>query len=170
MRALRFIPLVSVGLVLAACEQPLTSPETAIDPPSFQAQHFKTNLKVPFAQLVLIPCVPEFVVIQGTLHILFQTTLDNNGGFHDKFHFQPLNTKGTGPVTGDTYRGVGVTQQTLNISGDGLPFEFTFVNNFRMIGTGQGAVSFHVHQTVHVTIDNNGNLTANVNNASTTCG
>ena len=63
-----------------------------------------------------------------------------------------------------------MTQQTLNVSGDGLPFEFTFVNNFRMIGTGQGAVSFHVHQTIHVTLDNNGNPTAQVNNTRITCG
>ena len=114
--------------------------------------------------------MPELIIGSGTLHILFHTSLDNNGGFHSKFHLQPQNVSATGTVTGDTYRAVGVTQQTLNISGDGLPFEFTFVNNFRMIGTGKGAVSFHVHTTLHVTINNNGVPTANVANTRITCG
>ncbi len=174
MRALQFIPLVSVGLVLAACEQPLTSPDTPVDPPSFASANAASSVKVPFAQGVFVSCADgglgEFLIISGTLHIVSHTSFDNNGGFHDKFHFQPLNTKGTGPVTGDTYRGVGVTQQTLNISGDGLPFEFTFVNNFRMIGTGKGAVSFHVHETFHVTINNNGVPTAQVAKTRITCG
>ena len=102
MRVFRFVPLVSVGLVLAACEQPLTSPDTPVDPPSLQAVHFDTNLKVPFAQLVFISCVPEFIVLQGTLHILTVTTIDDTGGFHTKFHFQPQGATGTGPVSGDS--------------------------------------------------------------------
>jgi len=37
-----------------------------------------------------------------------------------------------------------------------------------MIGTG-GGVSFKTHQTVHATINANGDVTADVNNISVTC-
>lgn len=146
MRVLRFIPLVSVGLVLAACEQPLTSPDVPVDPPSFASVNAEpaSSVKQSIFFVAFVPCVPEFITGTGTLHIVTHLSSDNHGGFHFKVHFQPQGLSATGAVTGDTYRAVGVTQETFNAVG---AFEDTFVNNFRMIGTGKGAVSFHVHQT-----------------------
>jgi hypothetical protein len=130
------------------------------------------NIKIPWSQEVFVPCAAggngEVVVIGGTLHILSNMTVDNSGGVHMKFHFQPQGTLGLGLTTGNIYRGGGVTQGHTNISTDGLPFIDTFVNSFNVIGTA-GAESFKIHNTVHVTVSANGDISAEVDNSSTTC-
>ena len=63
---------------------------------------------------------------------------------------------------------MGATRQTINISGSGLPFTDTFVNNFRLIGPGTGNDLFG-HDTIRFTINANGDLTAEVVNSSVEC-
>jgi len=50
----------------------------------------------------------------------------------------------------------------------GLPFTFTSVNNFRIIGQGPGNNSV-VHENTHITINANGTITASVDNFKATC-
>ena len=130
------------------------------------------NDRIPFVQFVFVPCANagagELLIIGGTLHIVSKLTIDNAGGVHFSFHSQPQGASGIGQDTGDTYRAVGVTRGNTNISADGLPFVDTFVNNFNMIGTG-GGVSFKSHATIHITVNANGDVTANVFNISVTC-
>jgi hypothetical protein len=127
------------------------------------------NDVIPFAQVVLVPCANggagELVLISGNLHILITSTVDNNGGTQDKNHAQPQGATGVGLTTGDVYRATGVTQDQVTINGAG---EFTFVNNFRIIGPGPGN-NLLVHQTVHVTINANGDMTVDVDNSSVEC-
>jgi hypothetical protein len=128
-----------------------------------------TNDKIPYTASVLVPCAAggagEVVDLSGTLHVLFCTTLDGNGGFHTKYHFQPQGVSGTGQTTGDKYQATGVTQREFNGK---VGSEFTFVNNFRIIGQGPGN-NFLVHQLVHVTVNANGEVTAFVDNSSIEC-
>jgi hypothetical protein len=126
-----------------------------------------TNTVVPITILVNIPCVPETVLLTGELHVLIAQEVDSNGGIHIKSHSQPQGISGVGMLTGDKYQGTGVTQEHFNDHA-GLPIEDTFVNNFRIIGQGPGN-NFLVHTTLHITIDANGVLTADVVNASTDC-
>jgi hypothetical protein len=130
------------------------------------------NVKEPFSQDVFVPCANggagELVTISGRLHILFTQTEDAAGGLHLTFHFQPQGASGIGSETGDVYRAVGLTRGTTNIGTDGLPFIDTFVNNFYLIGTA-GGVSFKTHNTVHVTVNANGEISAEVDNSSVTC-
>jgi hypothetical protein len=107
-------------------------------------------------------------LLSGTLHTVSRTTIDANGGFHGTIHFNPQGVKGVGQSSGDTYQGNGVTKTTTNIAGAGLPFTDTFVNNFRIIGPGPDN-NLLVHQTIHVTINANGVMTADVLNTSTEC-
>ena len=44
----------------------------------------------------------------------------------------------------------------------------TFINNFRIIGQGPGN-NYLVHQTVHLTVNANGVVTASVSNSSVEC-
>jgi len=131
-----------------------------------------TSIRVPFSQLTFVPCAAggagEAVLLSGTLHIVSNVTIDANGGFHCQIHFQPQGATGTGQTTGVTYRTGGETRQSLNISGQGLPSEFTFVNNFKIIGPGPNN-NLLVHDTIHATLDANGNPTADVNNTSVEC-
>ena len=47
-------------------------------------------------------------------------------------------------------------------------FEFTAVNNFRIIGQGPDN-NYQVHQNVHFTINANGTVTSEVDNSSVDC-
>ncbi|HMH83261.1 MAG TPA: hypothetical protein VK531_10350 [Gemmatimonadales bacterium] len=58
--------------------------------------------------------------------------------------------------------------QTSNTFSTPLPIEFTFVNNFYMIGQGPGD-NFKVHETFHFPINANGVVTAVVDNFRVTC-
>jgi len=129
-----------------------------------------TNLSVPIEPFfVFVPCANggsgEVISLTGPLHILIRVTIDDVGGFHDKFHFQPQGVSGTGLTTGDKYQGTGVTQGQSNGK---VGFETTFVNNFRMIGQGPGN-NFLVHNTFHFTVNANGTMTAFVDNFSIEC-
>jgi hypothetical protein len=136
-----------------------------------QALAITTNDFVPFAQAVFVPCANggagETVLISGTLHVQNHITINDNR-VSLKVHFQPQGGTGVGLTTGDSYQATGVTQEH-----DSLPLidgaaNFTFVNNFKIIGTGPNN-NLLVHQTVHVTIDANGFVTTVVDNLTVEC-
>ncbi len=124
------------------------------------------NESVPFEVLVPIPCAGEAVLLMGELHTLITLTEDANGGIHMTLHFQPQNVSGVGIVSGDMYRGTGVTRETVNT--DTVAMETTFVNNFRIIGQGTGN-NLLVHAVFHMTVNANGDVTAEVDLMSSEC-
>ena len=134
-----------------------------------EATTFTDNVQIPIEIVVFVPCAAggagELVDLSGNLHVLFHFTLDDSGGFHSKFHFQPQGVSGTGLTTGDKYQGTGVTQGQFNGK---VGFESTFVNNFRIIGHGPGN-NFLVHENFHITVNANGTVTAFVDNFSIEC-
>ena len=136
-----------------------------------QALTITTNDFVPFAQVAFVPCANggagEPVLISGTLHIQQHITI-NDDRVSLKTHFQPQGGTGVGLVTGDSYQATGVTQEH-----DSLPIingaaNFTFVNNFKIIGEGSDN-NLLIHQNVHVTVDANGVVTTVVDNLSVEC-
>ena len=136
-----------------------------------QAIAITTNDFVPFSLLAFVPCANggagELVLVEGTLHLQDHITINGNRA-SIKTHAQPQGAGGVGLTTGDTYNAVGVTQEQDSIPLINGAFEFTFVNNFRIIGQKTGN-NLQVHQTVHVTVDANGNVTTVVDNQSITC-
>ena len=128
-----------------------------------------TNVKYPVVWIEYVPCAMggagEMIVLSGDLHVLFHTTLDDTGGFHIKMHTQPQGLSGTGQTSGDKYQGTGVTQYSFNGK---VGETYTFVNNYRMIGQGPGN-NLLVHQNVHITINANGDMTAEVDNIKVDC-
>lgn len=156
--------LVTALAVLAlACQDAPTGPVVSTE--SGLTGAAATSVKQPFVGLAFVPCAidgaGEFVSLSGTLHVVTRITIDANGGFHGTAHFNPQGVKGVGLTSGDTYQGNGVTKTTTNIAGAGFPFTETFVNNFRIIGPGPDN-NLLVHQTIHLTINANGDVTADV--------
>jgi len=140
-------------------------------PAPAQATTMTTSVRIPLPQpfQVFVPCAAggagELVDLSGTLHVLFHTTLDGNGGFHSKTHFQPQGVVGTGLTTGDTYQGTGATQSQFN---GAVGEESTFVDNFRLIGQGPGN-NLLLHETFHATVNANGVATAFVSSFRVEC-
>jgi hypothetical protein len=128
-----------------------------------------TDVKVPVNIPVFIPCAAggtgELVVLQGDLHVLLRFTVSTSGNIHAAMHFQPQGISGVGQTTGDKYQGTGVTQTEVNLT---VGTEETMVNNFRIIGQGNGN-NFLLHETFHITINANGMVTAFLDNFSVDC-
>src|SRR6266850_672727 len=163
MNKLTTLNTISLVIALAA----FISPTAA----KAQAVNSTTNLSIPTNILVFVPCANggagENVLLSGDLHVLLHFTVNDNHATI-KSHFQPQGISGTGQSTGANYQATGVTQETTSFQSDGVTYEDTFVNNFRIIGQGPGN-NFLVHQTFHVTFNNNGVLTAFQNNFSVDC-
>ena len=87
-----------------------------------------------------------------------QIHLVERNGF---FHANPQGGSITGLDTGIEYRATGVTTETVKDNGS-----FTFINRFHFVGKG---TQFFVKETVHVTVNANGDVTAEVVNSETTC-
>jgi len=136
-----------------------------------QAAAITTNDFIPFSLLVFVPCANggagEDVLVEGTLHIQQHITINNNRATV-KTHVQPQGADGVGQTTGDSYNAVGLTQEVDTIALTGGATEFTFINNFRLIGQ-KTDNNFQVHQTIHVTINANGDVTNSVDNTTIDC-
>lgn len=128
------------------------------------------SVKEPSVIPVFIPCAlggqGEVVELTGTLHMVMHFTVDPNGGYHYDLSFQPQGMSGVGETSGDKYQATGITRDSANFST--LPYNSTYVNNFRIIGQGTGN-NFIVHENVHFTINANGELTAYADNFSASC-
>jgi hypothetical protein len=132
---------------------------------------FTSNERIPIDLPVFIPCANggsgEDVQLSGNLHVLVHTAVNGNH-FTTKLHFQPQGITGAGDVTGDKYQATGVTQERFGGSFINGQFSDTFINNFRIIGQGPGN-NFLVHETFHITINANGEVTASVDNFTISC-
>jgi hypothetical protein len=121
---------------------------------------------------VFVPCVAagagEIVDLTGPLHTLITFTINRNN-VSGTAHFQPQGLSGTGETTGDKYQATGVTKDTsFKVSFQNGQAQQTFVNNFRIIGTGPGN-NFLVHEEAHITINANGSVTVVHDNLSIAC-
>ena len=135
-----------------------------------QALAITTNEFVPFAQAALVPCANggagEVVLVEGTLHVQNHLNFNNNR-LSLKTHFQPQGAVGTGTITGDKYQATGVTQEQDSVGVIGAS-EFSFINNFRIIGAGPDN-NLQVHQLIEITIDANNIIRTNVINTTIDC-
>ena len=118
---------------------------------------------------VFVPCAAggagELVDLSGPLHTLITFTINGNN-VSGTAHFQPQGLSGTGETTGDKYQATGVTKDTsFKVSFQNRQAQQTFVNNFRIIGTGPGN-NFLVHEETHITINANGIVTVVHDNVS----
>ncbi len=130
------------------------------------------NQQIPVNRQIWVSCANggrgEFVRLTGEMHQLILQTWDENGGRHIALQFQPMGITGYGEITGDNYRAAGVTRDERNFQPDSYPQEYTLVNNFRIVGPGPGN-NIMVHETYHITLNANGEVTAALDNLRTEC-
>ena len=121
---------------------------------------------------VFVPCAAggagELVDLSGPLHTLITLTINGNN-VSGTTHFQPQGLSGTDETTGDKYQATGVTKDaSFKVSFQNGQAQQTFVNNFRIIGTGPGN-NFLVHEEAHITINANGAVTVLHDNLRIVC-
>lgn len=129
------------------------------------------NITVDFGLEEFVYCANngagEVIELSGQLHILIVSNI-NNQRVSGLTHFQPQGVQGRGQTTGNLYNATGITQEHFNGSLVNGQYTTTFVNNYRLIGQGPGN-NYLIHQTLHVTVNSNGEATAAVDNTSIDC-
>ena len=137
-----------------------------------EAQTYQSNEKIPYNGRFWVPCANdgngEWVRLTGDLHALLLVTFDENGGRHVASHFQSMGITGYGEVTRDKYQAAGVTRHDQNFQPAAYPLEYTYVNNFWIVGPGQGN-NVLVHETYHITLNGSGEVTAETDNFWAEC-
>jgi hypothetical protein len=130
-----------------------------------------SNESIDVDLVFFVPCANggagELVQVTGPLHVL-TTRTENGNHFSAKSHFNPQGISGVGLTTGETYRGVGVTQAHGGGSLSSGQFTLTTINEFGLIGHGS-APNLFLHFTSHITIDANGDVTSNHGNFNLQC-
>lgn len=162
----RIIPLLMLAFVAAACHD--EGPTVPTDGPVF-AQSMNAAMSYTFElepYYVWVECANESVLLSGTIHFASRMATDASGGFHLFFHSNPQGVTGVGEVSGDTYRGTGMSRQTHTFID--LPFTDTFINNFRIIGPGPEN-NYLTHFNAHTTINANGEMVVFADNFTAEC-
>jgi hypothetical protein len=131
----------------------------------------RVNVTIPTQFHAQNPCAGgrfgEIVVFTGDQHLVFFESSMANGHLNTKLQWNAEGVTGLGQFTGFTYRATGVTQDhTINSAA--LPYEYTMINNYHIIGQGQ-ATNMDLHETLHVTINANGDVSASVSDYDFAC-
>jgi len=168
MRKIVLLGLVA-AIVLVACDRDATAPEPVFDGPQPAAtastSSYKLSVNLTWDYSQICPESPDIIDFSGAIHFVFHTTIDANGRFHMKRHSQPMNLKGVSQLTGDAYVATGVTQREENGTAGEV---YTFVNNVRLVNMGSGVYRL-LHNTVHYTVNPNGDVTADFDKFTGVC-
>ena len=165
------LAVVAVTAVLLGCADAPTATRLLSSSANASASAGTTSMVVPLNGSVFVPCANggagEDVDLTGNLHQVITLVTTANGTTTFREQSQPQGVSGIGQVTGDIYRGTG-SAQMIQIDGGPAPSEFTFINNFRIIGPGPGN-NVLVHENEHLTMDANGNVRADFDNLRVEC-
>jgi hypothetical protein len=130
------------------------------------------------AQVLMIPldvlldnldCGGELIHVTGTLYITSQTILDAEGNVvHSVGHLNMAGVTGEGVNSGTQYRIVNSLSSTFNVNAGSQETQAT---GFQFIATGpdKSTVDVRVHANFHITLNANGELTAEVSNFRSIC-
>ena len=131
----------------------------------------RVNLTIPTQFHAQNPCAGgrfgEIVVFEGDQHLVFFQSSTANGRLNTKVQWNAESATGIGQYTGLAYRATGVTQEHT-VSGAPLPYTETTINNYHIVGQGQ-ATNMDLHETVHITVNANGEVSAWVTDYSFSC-
>lgn len=134
--------------------------------PSAQATVEVVRFTEPFVFNELHPCSGEPVTLSGELRLTERLVSDPAGGVHLSFHLTPLAVRGTG--AGQEFMAVGGSQEHVNELSGGLPFTNTFTTIFNLVSQG-GGENFLSEATFHITVNENGDVTADVERVRSQC-
>ena len=160
--------MVVLALAAGACADDVKTPVSPdVAPPSEAAQQSFTDLG---GAVFWNACTGEYVGFDAgsVRHTVTQVVDDGAGGYHIRFirngqHYNGpgLEWTGSGWVeTGTRYVGNGVTTRSINAKPP-FPGEYTYTSNTRVMQKGSGA-NMLFHEVDHITVNANGEVTADV--------
>jgi len=139
-----------------------------MSPRTVSAQAIHTTTNVVFRDLPFsAEGCGDSIIGTATLHLVIQQTYDADGGSTFVSHTNLQGATAVG-ASGATYQVAEVSQVELTNNGPGAQSEETLIHNFHMISPGI-APNYDMHMTFHVTMNDNGEVTAFVDNTSAEC-
>ena len=120
----------------------------------------------PFVFDELHPCTDEPVTLSGELQLTERLVTDSGGGIHLSFHLVPLQVRGTGAT--QEFMAVGGSREHISELSGGLPFTDTFTTIFNLVSR-SGGENFVSETTFHITVNENGDVTADVDHVRSQC-
>jgi hypothetical protein len=130
-----------------------------------QATTVTTNIRFPVDFTLTNQCTGEQIAFSGEAHILVQSSATPSGHFKMTIHSNLQDVTGVGLTSGADFHFLSIAT-TSEESGPGV--EVTIPVSFRIIGPGPGN-NFLFHDSTHLTVNANGDVTAQVDNFSVTC-
>ncbi len=125
------------------------------------------NVNMPLNQTVFNPCTGDIIPFTGNMHVVVAATEDASGGFHFDLESNVSGVTGVGVPSGTTYQGVGGFWTEFN-GEPPFPFEATLTDVFGLISAGSSP-NFVFAITLHITVNADGTITAQVTRISITC-
>lgn len=177
MHSKTFWTMFAVVILLAGCDSvPTDNDGTQLTEPTLSATADMVNYK---AQLsppgTLIPCANDGIgeyasAVDPWLHVIIREVIDARGGSHWSFMTHPIGDWDyVGEITEDHYQATGLTRGIENTdAADWVPYTWTFVNSFKLIGPGPDN-NYLVTMVTHLTWNANDVLTADFSNVSVEC-
>jgi uncharacterized repeat protein (TIGR01451 family) len=108
----------------------------------------------------------EPVILQGTFHVAYSTSVAPSGNGHLQWTVSPQSVFGVGVFSGDRYRGTGVT--TLTDTFLGFPYTSTSNVHIELVDAVTGA-HIGLDATAHFTIDASGRMTIDLSRYEPRC-
>jgi hypothetical protein len=127
------------------------------------AQARAVSLRVPISGVVPNPC-GQPVTVSGTIHVVGHTTEDQAGGVHFASHINAQRVQGV-DASGNRYVVHNVINDRYSLNAaKGAATTDTFTRAAHIIRRGEDAEDddFLLHMTLHVTINADGEVTAEV--------
>jgi uncharacterized repeat protein (TIGR01451 family) len=141
---------------------------TTIKGPSIPVVTTSSQARDEVAFGTYVPCMNDFVVLNGTLHSSFHTTWNKSSGFSlFESVANPQGINGYALNAHVAYQATGVTKSSQKFTGY-FPPSFKFQNNFRIIGKGS-AGDLLVHQVLQVNVAPDGTVKVNVDKYDFEC-
>jgi len=133
-----------------------------------QATTVTSNATFPFTDTA-VSCGGETVNLSGNMHLLAHVTTDARSGRHVILQINTQSVKGVGATSGNEYVSSATNGESLNDPDTlGGQSEYTTTTKFLLIGKGK-LPDLLVRTTIHITINANGEATAEVTNVDTNC-
>jgi|GEM_PF-2257015 hypothetical protein len=120
-----------------------------------------TSTDMPLYFLRSADCTGEMVEIGGTIHMVNQIQADGSA----MGHFNYLNVSGVGLTSGNTYQTNAVDHIRLSAP---FPSSITSVRSFLLISRGSSS-NLLIHVAYHITISENGQMTAFIEDLDIQC-
>jgi hypothetical protein len=114
---------------------------------------------------IITTCPDEGIYLSGYTLLAIHTSEDKNGGLHSMMLHNSAGLRGIGSESGDKYQVKGVYRWNQNIK---LGKTYTETMTYKIMRQGTGNF-YTVHQTIHYTMNANGDFTVDFNRESITC-